>query len=380
MLNWLPFQRLGRAARWFYCCATLASIGLVLGAMKVWDFGWSDGWGTAAAICLLLFWFSIAMVHQSKFRFSTRGLLVVITLVAFGCSWFASRYMQAQQTDRIAAQLRLRGAIVHYGLWRDMKGWFKTRGGYVLPNWVRRTLGNGFFSKITGVSFRIGSEANDEDLAILSELQGLQRLDLGNTKATGNLLKVIEGLPKLRHIVLRADQLNDIAVSALPSIVRLRTITLASPYKVFRDDALQHIHRFTTVSRLELVGAGITDASMAKIAGSKAISSLHLTHTRISTAGVRQLGTMPSVSLLVIKGDIIKEEGVETLEKMTQLSQLALMGTRLKYPRLVGLATKIPDCHLRFSRPSQPSRTLPVVTKKSEKKPAADPQTAAKDK
>ena len=363
MKNWLPLRRLSRSALRFYAVAVVLSVVSAVTAMHRYQFRWSAGGIVSSVLVLLIFWFAIAAIHNTRIRFSMRGILAITTLIAIACGWFANRCLQARRTERVTASIREVGGTVHHGFLVDLDGWFRLPGGMVLPNQLREMMGDGFFAKPQSVYFPPRNEATDEHVAMLSAFDALRRLDLGNTRATGRSLAVVHKLPKLRVVVLRADQLNDDAVAHLDGAPNQLRVQLAHPYLLRADKDTKHIKRFSGISEVQLGGKRVSNKSMERLAGIRSINRLVVARTKITSDGLMAVRKLPNLSVLVVYGDVLTAEHLLSLAELPQLSQLGLIGTKLKKSDLQKFTQANPQCLVRFSRPKSPYLSYSVPRK-----------------
>lgn len=104
----------------------------------------------------------------------------------------------------------------------------------------------------------------DEGLDGLADLTGLERLDAtNNPQLSGEFLRHVAGLPRLKDLVLRNSGIT--------------------------DTALAHLARVKAVRSLMLDGTRVSDAGLAHLRGLTGLRSLDLSETAVSGDGVMRV-------------------------------------------------------------------------------------------
>ena len=141
-----------------------------------------------------------AKVNQKLrwYQFSLRTLLIVVTLFAFLCSWFAVKMQQAEkQRKAVEAIVKAGGEVRCEPSVGCTPGFHFCRVYEPTPTWLRKILGNDFFDNVNIISFR-GTDATDANLVCLKDLQHLHTLDLGYNKITDDGMAIIKDLQNLQ--------------------------------------------------------------------------------------------------------------------------------------------------------------------------------------
>jgi hypothetical protein len=72
------------------------------------------------------------------YQYSLRTLLIIVTLFAFACSWFAVKMQQAKKQYEAVETLLKRGGIVGYDYEMNSDG-YRIRGATPsIPAWLRK--------------------------------------------------------------------------------------------------------------------------------------------------------------------------------------------------------------------------------------------------
>ena len=114
------------------------------------------------------------------------------------------------------------------------------------------------------VSLRMaGASATDKDLAVLSSLKNVSRLDLGQTAVTDAGLTAIKGLKELTVLHLEGTRITD---TGLANVKDLRNLTYLNLYNTAVSDAgLEHLKGLTNLKSLYLWQTKVTDAGVSKL-------------------------------------------------------------------------------------------------------------------
>jgi Leucine-rich repeat (LRR) protein len=87
---------------------------------------------------------------------------------------------------------------------------------------------------------------------------------------------------------------------------------------------------FLTAAELDLTGAWVTDADLAKVAQMPQLRKLSLAHTKITDLGLEYLKDLRNVTELdCYYAEFLTEDGIAHLKGWTQLQRLNLRGTRV---------------------------------------------------
>ena len=136
------------------------------------------------------------------FQYSLRTLLLLVLLVSLPLSWLATKIQQKKAERRAVAEIERLGGEVEYdyewGIAPLPPGatWEVSRPG---PAWVRKLLGDDFFSDVVCVMCGFNDELTDDGLEHLKDLTQLQRLNLCGTNITdAGYEKLKQALPDCR--------------------------------------------------------------------------------------------------------------------------------------------------------------------------------------
>jgi Leucine-rich repeat (LRR) protein len=251
------------------------------------------------------------------------------------------------------------------------------------------------------------TELNDENLAHLESLRGLENLSLLNNKQIrGEGLAHLRTLPALRSLSFYHVPVGDAGLENLKGMERLESLSLQ--YTDVTDAGLVHLRELPTLKSLVLPPAvtdaglvnlqnlrslealwlsdtNISDTALASLGGLKSLHTLHLDNTGVSDAGLIHLRDMPFLQCLTLSGtnirggglvplkaaqslrtldlcvDSVSPEGLRALQEMTWLRKLTLGESSISDKDLAELKAALTDCTVNVRRVSgRPARREPV--------------------
>ena len=186
-----------------------------------------------------------------------------------------------------------------------------------------------------------GQGVDDALLAAVSRVRTLEELDLTGTSAADLGIAALADLPALTDPdLVMCPNLTDAGLArmlaGLPCL-RLLWLRKVVPGRLAATiEALERGHRDLT--SLNLAGASVTDADLARIGTMTGVRDLHLERSEMTDAGLVHLRRLPNLTGLNLGSTRVTDAGVEILGKMTRLTRLILFETRLTDTCLPGLA------------------------------------------
>jgi hypothetical protein len=108
------------------------------------------------------------------FQFSLRTLLVVVTLCALLCSWFAVKMQQAKRQREAVEAITKVGGRAMYDWQVDANGNYVRNAQPPATKWLRNLLGDDFFGRVVEVEF--------DDTKVTDEVLIKVRQELPNCK------------------------------------------------------------------------------------------------------------------------------------------------------------------------------------------------------
>lgn len=307
------------------------------------------------------------------YQFSLRMLLVVVTLFALLCSYFAVvRERVRKKREAVEAIGKLGGAVI-YDFEQDAKNTSFDPPIPPAPDILIRKFGIDFFADAAEVKFG-QQKIRDQDLqwlrgmtklnhlqiasgditdAGISNIAGLTRIEnlyLEGTSITDQGLKYLEGFSNLRYFVLSRtgitgvgfkylrglpiDQLdldetpfNDEGMEQLEALESLDRLNLSETQ--ISDKGMRHLRPLKRLQFLDLVGDNITDAGLANLRPLTQLKSLRLNKTRITDDGLRHLGDFEELESVDLSDTLITERGLKILETMKNIGFVFLEHTNI---------------------------------------------------
>jgi len=196
------------------------------------------------------------------YQLSLRTLLVVVLVASLGMSWFAVRMQRARKQREVVAAIVEMGGRVTYDYEFDASGHYIPHPEPPGPAWLRKLLGDDFFTDVRSVRF-LGTHVKAAELIHLKGLTRLQRLYLSDTQVTDADLEHLKGLTNLHTLCLDGTRVTDAGLECLKGLTQLQ--------------------------RLDLWATGVTDAGLEHLKGLTNLQSLCLEGTQVTDAGVNNL-------------------------------------------------------------------------------------------
>ena len=206
------------------------------------------------------------------FQFSLRTLLVFTLIVAIGCAWVAHRIQQKRKEREIVDTICKFGGRVMYDCDKCAPG-TKTPIGPPGPDWLRKLLGDYFFSDVEIIALNQDPDA-DARMVNVKSLTQIQYLDLARTNVSDDGLSNLDGLTKIKTLYLHDTRIT--------------------------DAGLIHLHRLAALRMLYLTNTSVTDAGVESLKGLTQLKQLDLSGTRVTVAGMNALQkALPNCQILV---------------------------------------------------------------------------------
>jgi Leucine-rich repeat (LRR) protein len=235
------------------------------------------------------------------FQFSLRTLFVFILICAVAASWLGRKIERKREEQVAVTAIAESGSIVRYDGSK-----FEPTG----PKWLRRLLGNGFFSEVSGIEFH---KATDAQLEYLDALPQLQYLTLTGNDITDAGLIHLKGLTQLRSLFLEKTKITDAGLAELQDLPHLEALYL---WKTKVTDAgLERLKELTGLMDLQLDSCNVTDAGLKNIKGLLRLGRLSLSETLVTDHGLAYLKGLKQLRLLkLINNTSVTDAGVADLQ------------------------------------------------------------------
>jgi hypothetical protein len=171
------------------------------------------------------------------YQYSLRTLMIVVTLFAVACSWFAVKMKQARRQREAVEAILKSGGTVAYDYECDKSGKVMPSTEPFAPIWLRNLLGDDFFYDIV-----YAEVSNDTALAQLQNFPQLKWLQAIQSGITDNGMQHLGTLTQLKRLSLEYTQVTAAGLEHLNVLPRLDRLDLGDN-KILNEDLekLQHI-------------------------------------------------------------------------------------------------------------------------------------------
>jgi hypothetical protein len=312
--------------------------------------------------------------RPSCFQFHLRELLVFVTLVAIGLSFYAVRRKEYSEECKIYAWLHRNDGSGEPGPFYDAD-WRPNGPDWQLegPDWLLPALGENryyeLFARLCAV------ETGGDDLKEAVKLRRLLLLRLGpSSRENASLLTQIPTLeaielmywanwdqrvelpylPKLR--LLKVETLTG-SMSGYPSwrirglsgLKSLESLSIAD--NQFDDTSMADLDGMTHLRCLDLClsDTKITSAGLCHLQKSVQLDQLILTRTQIDDAALPIIGQMKMLFTLDLSETHITDAGLESLKSLKDLHYLNLSNTAVTAEGVRRLRQALPNCEIHWS-------------------------------
>ena len=183
--------------------------------------------------------------------------------------------------------------------------------------------------------------------AIAALAPSLRLLSLENTQVRGRHLAPFTNLEALDLVYCPVD---DEGLRQMQGLTKLRRLLLRDA--VISDEGLRNLGGLVNVEQLDLGGTRITDAGIAHLRGMTKLKKLNLQGAALTDEGIRHLADMTELEELNLYGTKVTNVGVEVLKDLKHLSVVDLRYTRVTRAGVDRLRASLPRCEVSFLDPS----------------------------
>jgi hypothetical protein len=177
-----------------------------------------------------------------------------------------------------------------------------------------------------------------EGVGHLRSLAKLCTLTLRGIPLNGAGKKALGKLESLRIF----DMFNAADDDTLAHLTRLKGLEVLNlSGDGVTDRGLSIIGKMASLSSLRLYGTRITDGGLPHLVGSK-ITNLRLVNTNVTDRGVAYLARLPKLQNLYLDYNAITDAAIPDLEKLKNLVHLGLCGTRVSVAGCKRLLAALP--------------------------------------
>jgi Leucine-rich repeat (LRR) protein len=256
------------------------------------------------------------------YQYSLRTLLIIVTLFAVACSWFAVKLQQARrQREAVEAIVKL-GGWVAYDYQLDASGNIWQGMEPAGPAWLRKILGDDFFRTVV-----YAQPKDDASMLILKDLSEIRRLDLRNSQVTDTGMTVIKDLKRLQWLAIRHLPISDIGLINLQGLYQLQFLDMGDT-KV-TDEGIKYLKDLSQLQSLDLWNIRITDKGLEQLNRLSQLQTLALNFSLVTDNGIKNLSAMTHLQKLDLRGTQVSDAGLEYLRRLPQLKEICLASTKV---------------------------------------------------
>jgi len=285
-------------------------------------------------------------IHRPRrrvaFRFSLRSLLIAITLLCVGLSWWMYR---ARRQAAAVKGIQACGGWVYYDYQHyDSKNSISDfAADSPIPKWLIEGLGVDFFHHVDVVSMVYAYENGGKtrrdnpnvDANIASYLAGfpyLRGLFVNEQQLTNDGFREVAKLKYLEEFYFwYARDITDEGVSQLRHMPRLRSVHLSESH--LSDRGLAALASSPHMAYLSLQFNDVTDEGIRSLRASKTIETLWIGGSfqhpsKISDASGPIFASMPKLKVLELGASEVTLDGLKPLQNHPRLSEIILYASK----------------------------------------------------
>ena len=162
------------------------------------------------------------------------------------------------------------------------------------------------------------NKTGDKELALIQDLQNLQRLDLSYTKVTNDGLRHLQGLEKLWRLDLVNAKVTGEGLRYLHGLGNLRVLYLGCTNT--NDEGLRHLQELKNLQVLSLMNTDITDKGLYHLRKLQNLRELSLGGTKVTGKGIYHLWGLQNLKVLHLWNTEITSSGLRHLPGLSRQS------------------------------------------------------------
>jgi tRNA A-37 threonylcarbamoyl transferase component Bud32 len=199
------------------------------------------------------------------------------------------------------------------------------------------------------VTIRGGQAGQTMDITALADLPAgpfrLQRIHLaGNKQVTDAGMENLKGLTRLETLWLADTPISNLGLACLTDVTGLQGLNLG--HTGISDAGLEHLRGLTDLRFLYLSGTKVTDAGLKCLKDHLQLQELHLRWTKVSDAGLEHLAGLSNLQILWLQETKVSDAGLGHLKRLTGLQTLHLDGTKVSDAGINELRAALPGCRI----------------------------------
>lgn len=269
---------------------------------------------------------------------SVRGLMTLILIVGSPVAWLIGSVRS--QRNAIVAIRAVSGTVVYYDWdWNEEGRHLDPLKAPRWRTWLAAQIGADYVGHIVAVEFgRLPIERNDRELTDaamvgLSKLDRIRMLNISDCRDRDAQLAGLKHLTSLTKLSMRGAGLTDYSV--LNGMTNLRELHLSA--SSVGDDDLADLGKLPRLRSLSLDVNEITDGGLAHLKGAPELAHLFLDHTKITDSGLVHLRAIKHLEFITLDGTRVTDAGLAHLEGLDRLEGLSLHETKVTDAGLVHL-------------------------------------------
>ena len=314
-----------------------------------------------------------AQPRRLWFQFSLKGLMLMVLVAAIPCGWLKWKIDRKARERAAVAEIKRVGGYYGYDWQMARKGYDK--GQPPGPVWLRKLLGDNFFSNVVSVSLvdlsglpelteewlhlleplseltniQIGTPITDDGMRYLMRFTKVKELKLWTSGVTDSGLIGLNGLTQLEGLYLERiggtdASVTDASLAQLKGLTKLKTLTLAGTGVT--DAGLVHLRALTALEVLNLGDCRVCDAGLIHLERLPLLRELYLYETDVTDSGLVHLKGLTSLDLLYLYGTAVTDAGLVHLKGLTNLETLMLSHTAVTDAGIADLQSALPKCKI----------------------------------
>ena len=184
----------------------------------------------------------------------------------------------------------------------------------------------------------------DQMLNVLAQISSIQAISIYDASITDQGLGFLANIRQLKELALGQDlpnpnprfRITDLGVAQLESLTNLVYLDLDCP--TLSGEGLRHLAKLTKLKHLRLNGRGITDDDLGLLATLTNLESLELKNATFVGTGLAQLSCLSKLKWLGLEGPNITDEAIPIIARIPALYSLSIDNVRLTAAGLEPLA------------------------------------------
>lgn len=282
------------------------------------------------------------------YQFSLRTLLIVVTLFAVACSWFAVKWQQAKRQKEAVDALGIPPSVIYDYEYDPAIHYRKDNAPELKPTWLVNLLGIDFFANVVSAT-----AIDDADLQRLQSLPKLQYLELTPqkpgqfTEMAAQSLAEMKALRRISfgcHIVtgmidVGTSEMIDEDFRILAGLRQITELDFGDGGGAITDEGMKHLTGLSNLTTLNLRCTQITGLGLENLKDSEQLVGLYLQSCKeFSDAGMTNLKWFPKLKYLSLEDTDVTDAGLENLTGLTELQYLDLGSTNVTDDGLIRLS------------------------------------------